>query len=154
MPFGGMDGYDVVMRQMYQSLYRLNAGVDFVFPENNRPQPVQGGGGPSVYIASDELLKRLAEYVRSGGHVVMTFKSGFCNEYSTVRWEMAPGPLQGGGWVSLSGVFSLEKPLALKGDPFGAGAANQVSEWAEMIIPDTARALAGTITHSLESIRP
>jgi beta-galactosidase len=30
----------------------------------------------------------------------------------------------------------------LKGDPFGVGVANQVSDWAEIIIPDTARPLA------------
>jgi len=37
---------------------------------------------------------------------------------------------------------SLLRPLALKGDPFQAGADNRVSEWAEMLIPDTAKALA------------
>ena len=96
---------------------------------------------PALYIASDELLQRLAEYVRKGGHVVMTFKSGFCNEYSTVRWEMAPGPLREAAGFHYQEFSSLEKPLALKDDPFGAGAANQVSDWVEMIIPDKARTL-------------
>jgi len=36
----------------------------------------------------------------------------------------------------------LLQPLALKGDPFHAGAENKVSEWAEMLIPDTAAGLA------------
>ncbi|HYR42525.1 MAG TPA: beta-galactosidase trimerization domain-containing protein, partial [Terriglobia bacterium] len=34
------------------------------------------------------------------------------------------------------------KPLALKGDPFKAGAENQVSVWAEMLIPEGAQPLA------------
>jgi beta-galactosidase len=142
MPFGGMDGYDVVIRQMYQSLYRLNAGVDFVFPETTDLSQYKVVVVPALYIASDELLKRLADYVRNGGHVVMTFKSGFCNEYSTVRWEMAPGPLREAAGFHYQEFSSLEKPLTLKGDPFGVGAANQVSDWAEMIITDKARTLA------------
>ena len=37
---------------------------------------------------------------------------------------------------------SLHQRLAFKGDPFGAGAENKVSEWAEMLITDTAKPLA------------
>jgi beta-galactosidase len=38
--------------------------------------------------------------------------------------------------------IKLRQPLALENDPFGAGAENKVSEWAEMLIPDTAKPLA------------
>jgi len=37
---------------------------------------------------------------------------------------------------------SLPRPLALRDDPFHAGADNTVSEWAEMLIPDTTKPLA------------
>jgi beta-galactosidase len=97
---------------------------------------------PPLYVAGDALLKRLAEYVRGGGNVVMAFKSGFCNEYSTVRWDMAPGPLREAAGFHYQEFSSLRQSLALKDDPFHAGNENKVSEWAEMLIPDTAQALA------------
>ncbi len=88
------------------------------------------------------MLARLAEYVRGGGSLVVSVKSGFCNEFSTVRWEMAPGPLREAAGVYYQEFSSLRQPLALKGDPFGAGAENKVSEWAEILITDTAKPLA------------
>lgn len=61
MPFGGMDGYDVVMRQMFQSLYHLNTGIDFVFPETTDLGQYKVVVVPLLYIAGDELLQRLAD---------------------------------------------------------------------------------------------
>jgi beta-galactosidase len=72
----------------------------------------------------------------------MSFKSGFCNEYDTVRWTMAPGPLHEAAGFHYQEFSSLKDPLSLKGDPFHAGAENKVSDWAEMLIPDTAEPLA------------
>ena len=37
---------------------------------------------------------------------------------------------------------NLEQPLALKGDPFHAGADNKVMYWAEFLMPEHAKALA------------
>jgi beta-galactosidase len=72
----------------------------------------------------------------------MAFKSAFCNEFSTVRWEMAPGPLREAAGFHYQEFSNLAGPLKLKGDPFHAGAENKVSDWAEMLIPDTAKPLA------------
>jgi beta-galactosidase len=72
----------------------------------------------------------------------MTFKSGFANENSAVRWVRAPGPLREAAGFSYQEFSNLEKPLALKGDPFQAGADNKVSHWAEFLMPDHAKAVA------------
>jgi len=73
----------------------------------------------------------------------VAFKSGFCNEYSTVRWEMMPGPLKEVAGFHYQEFSSLQKPMYLKDDPFHVGADdNKVSDWAEMILPDTAKPLA------------
>jgi len=73
---------------------------------------------------------------------VMAFKSGFCNEYSTVRWTMAPGPLRKAAGFRYQEFSNLRQPLALKGDPLQAGADNLVSDWAEMLILEGAQPLA------------
>jgi beta-galactosidase len=87
-------------------------------------------------------LQRISDYVKNGGHVVMSFKSGFANENSAVRWERAPGPLREAAGISYQEFSSLEHPLALKGDPFKAGTENQVAHWAEFLMPEHAKALA------------
>jgi beta-galactosidase len=142
MKFSEHVNYRTILRQMYDVLYRANVGVDFVFPESANLAEYKVIVVPPLYIASDALLNRLAEYVRGGGNVVMAFKSGFCNEYSTVRWDMAPGPLREAAGFHYQEFSSLRRPVALKGDPFHAGSENKVSEWAEMLIVDTAKGMA------------
>jgi beta-galactosidase len=117
-------------------------GVDFVLPDSRNFSDYKVIVVPPLYIASDDLLDRLSEYVRGGGHLVLAFKSGFANEYSTVRWERPPGPLRKAAGFSYQEFSSLREPLRLKGDPFDAGQDNKVSDWAEMLLPEGAEALA------------
>jgi beta-galactosidase len=152
MPYGGgvparswtgePDGYASVVQQLHHSLYDLNIGADFVFPETTDFSNYKLLIVPVLYIADDALLQRISDYVKNGGHVIMTFKSGFANENSAVRWVRAPGPLREAAGFSYQEFSSLEHPLALKGDPFNVGADNKVSYWAEFLIPEHAKALA------------
>ncbi len=130
------------MRRLYRALYRLNAGVDFIFPETEDLNAYRVIVVPPLYVASDALLEKLADYARTGGHLVLTLKSGFCDEYSTVRAAMAPGPLREAAGFQYQEFSNLAKPLALKGDPFQAGDENRVSDWAEMLLLDKATPLA------------
>jgi beta-galactosidase len=142
MSFSDHADYGSVMRQMYGALYRANVSIDFVFPEGADFSKYRVVVVPPLYVASDDLLNRLADYVHNGGHVVMSFKSGFTNEFDTVRWTMAPGPLRQAAGFHYQEFSNLKTPLDLKGDPFKAGADNKVSDWAEMILLDSAQALA------------
>jgi beta-galactosidase len=142
MKFSDRVSYDWLVRQMYGTLYRENVGVDFVFPESTNLPKYKVIVVPTLYVATDELLNRLVEYVRQGGNLLMTFKSGFTDEYDTVRWKMAPGPLREAAGFHYQEFSNLKQPLALKGDPFHVGNSNKVSEWAELLIVDAAQALA------------
>ena len=152
MPYGGPvpqfswtrqpDGYGSLVQQLHRSLYELNVGTDFVFPDTRDFSPYKLIIVPALYIADDALLARLSDYVKAGGHIVMTFKSGFANENSAVRWVRAPGPLREAAGFSYQEFSNLEHPLALKDDPFHVGDANRVSYWAEFLMPEHAKALA------------
>lgn len=154
MPYGGgvparswsgePDGYVALVQQMHKSLYDLNVGVDFVFPTTQDFSAYKLLIVPALYISDDALLQRISNYVKNGGHVVMTFKSGFANENSAVRWVRAPGPLREAAGFSYQEFSNLEHPLALKGDPFHVvdTKANQVSNWAEFLMPEHAKAIA------------
>jgi beta-galactosidase len=139
---GASADYRSLVEQIHRSLYDLNMGTDFVFPETQDFSQYKVLIVPALYIADDALLQRISDYVKGGGHVVMTFKSGFANEDSAVRWVRAPGPLREAAGFSYQEFSNLEKPLALKDDPYHAGADNQVRYWAEFLMPEHAKALA------------
>jgi beta-galactosidase len=152
MPYGGgvparswtgdPDGYASLVQQMHKALYDLNVGSDFVFPETQDFSQYKLLIVPALYISDDALLNRISDYVKAGGHVVMTFKSGFANENSAVRWVRAPGPLREAAGLSYQEFSNLEHPLALKDDPLHAGADNKVYYWAEFLMPEHAKAIA------------
>src|SRR5581483_4958250 len=134
--------YSSLVSQLHHSLYSLNTGVDFIFPENADFSRYKVVIIPALYIADDALLQKISDYVKNGGHVVMTFKSGFANENSAVRWVRAPGPLRKAAGFSYQEFSNLEKPLALKGDPFHVGGQNKVMYWAEFLQLEHAKPLA------------
>jgi beta-galactosidase len=134
--------YGSLVRQFHKVLYSLNTSADFVFPETTDFSQYKVLIVPALYIADDTLLQRISDYVKNGGHVVVTFKSGFASENSAVRWVRAPGPLREVAGFSYQEFSNLEQPLALKGDPFHAGADNKVMYWAEFLMPEHAKALA------------
>jgi beta-galactosidase len=134
--------YASLVRQFHHSLYSMDTGVDFIFPEEADFSRYKLVIIPALYIADDALLQKISDYVKGGGHVVMTFKSGFANENSAVRWIRAPGPLREAAGFSYQEFSNLEKPLALKGDPFHVGDDNKVMYWAEFLMPEHAKPLA------------
>ncbi|MBI1941908.1 MAG: beta-galactosidase [Acidobacteria bacterium] len=142
MPFDDRVNYMTVLHQFHRTLQRLNVGADFVFPQSTNLADYSVIVVPPLYVASDDLLTRLVDFVKGGGHLVVSFKSGFCDEYSTVRWTRMPGPLREAAGFSYQEFSTLRRPLALKGDPFGVGDKNQVSVWAEMLMAESAKVLA------------
>ncbi len=142
MKFNDHDNYRTILKQMYHVLYKSNVGIDFVFPDSTNFSDYKVIVVPPLYVASDALLNQLVDYVRNGGHVVMAFKSGFTNEFDTVRWTTMPGPLREAAGFHYQEFSNLRQPLALKGDPFHAGDGNKVSDWAEMLTVDAAEPIA------------
>ncbi|WP_320167746.1 beta-galactosidase [Mangrovibacterium marinum] len=95
---------------------------------------------PPLYVATDSLLEKIDKFVKGGGYVVMLYKSGYCNEHSAVRATLAPGPLR-----KACGFYYQEyaniPDLPLKDNAFGLSG-NQISDWYEFLIPETAKPLA------------
>jgi len=137
-------GYSSTLTQLHRALYRADVGVDFLSADDAHADFAQYRlvVVPSLYVASDELLQRLVRYVKNGGNVLMTFKSGFVNENSAVRWQLAPGPLAALAGFTYQEFSTLTNPIPLRGDPYQVGTDNRVSDWAEFLQLHTATALA------------
>ncbi len=69
---------------------------------------------PALYVADDALLKRLSDYAHNGGHLLLTFRSGYADEFARIRWQRAPGPLRQAVGASYQEYSNLAVPLALK----------------------------------------
>jgi beta-galactosidase len=142
MPFSDRVDYGTVLRQMYNALYALNVEPDIVHAEDGSLTRYKVVLVPPLYSASDQVLQGLADYVRSGGHVVMAFKSGFADQHSTVRHEMAPGPLRAAAGFRYQEFTSVPEPRRLTPDPYGVGEDNRGAVWQEFVIPETAEVVA------------
>ena len=129
------------LKPMHIALYKQNVESDIIL-ERDDFSKYKLLVIPPLYIATDSLLHRISDYVKNGGHVVMGMKSGFCNENSAIRPELMPGPLrQACGFYYQE--FANIDPTSLKDDPFHVGdRENKVRDWAEFIIPETAKPLA------------
>jgi len=96
---------------------------------------------PPLYVATDELLNRIDQFVKDGGQVVMFFKSGYCNEHSAVRATLAPGPLRKACGFYYQ-EYSTISQLGLKDNAFDLKDKSPVSDWYEFLITETAQPLA------------
>jgi len=142
MPVGDHVNYMTVLRQMYGALYDLNVEPDFVQAGDPNLSSYKVLLVPPLYSASDRILQQISDYVRSGGQAVVGFKSGFTNEYSTVRDVMAPGPLRAAAGFHYQEFTNLAQPERLTPDPYGVGEQNQGAVWEEFLVPDTAEVVA------------
>lgn len=142
MPFKDGNAYMEVLRQMHRAAFRQNIGVDFVLAENADFTGYSLLLVPPLYVASDALLTKISDFVKNGGHVIMSVKSGFCDENSVVRHVKAPGPLKEAAGFYYQ-EFSNIRPIPLRDDPFKVGIdKNKAKDWAEFLIPETAKPLA------------
>ncbi len=134
--------YKSVVDQMHRAFFEANVGTDFIFPEDADFSRYKLVVIPPLYIADDALLTKIADYVKGGGLVLMSFKSGFANENSAVRSVRAPGPLREAAGFSYQEFSNLEKPLSLKGDLLKGAGAGAAMYWAEFLMPEHATTLA------------
>ena len=140
--WGSKENYNDILRAMYDALYRINIGVGFVDPTSANIEDYKLLIVPALYAAPDSLLERLNLYVKNGGHIVYTFKSGFSDQYGKVRTSLQPGIISRACGIYYD-QFTLHQNVSLKDDPFEVGRENnKVSTWMELIIPATAKVLA------------
>ncbi len=142
MPVSDHVNYITVLKQMYDALYDLNVEPDFAQAGDPNLSRYKVLLVPPLYSASDRVLQEISDYVKSGGQVVMAFKSGFTNEYSTVRDVMAPGPLRAAAGFHYQEFTNLAEPEPLTPDLYGVGEQNKGSVWEEFLIPETAQVIA------------
>lgn len=91
--WGSKLAYNDVFRPFYDALYRMNIEADLVDPSTKDLARYRMIVVPALYAASEAEITAFREYVRGGGHLVLSFKSGFSDENVKVRTGLQPGGL-------------------------------------------------------------
>lgn len=138
----GVD-YNQVLRPFYDALYRMNVEADILSPDSTATlDDYKLIVVPALYAASDAEIAKLNDYARRGGHLLYTFKSGFSDENTKVRYATQPGAIAEAAGVTYQ-QLTIPQNVSLEGDPFGVGAADNTARWwMEMLTPTTAKVVA------------
>lgn len=126
--------YNDVVRWMYDTLYEYNVECDFIWEESENIDAYKMIVVPALYAAGDALLEKLNTYVRNGGTLVATFKSGFSNEHVKVSHDLQPHILYQALGVSYH-QFTFPKNVELFGDIIGEAEKFYAKTFMELLIP-------------------
>ncbi|MCO7127519.1 beta-galactosidase [Sporolactobacillus shoreicorticis] len=146
--------YNDVLRSYYDPLYKLNVEADILqigdprINNDNYDLLIV----PMLYSATDEQIQQLNDFVKNGGNVLYSFRSGFTNQDVKVRTEIQPALISKtiGAEYKLFvepnrnyGTGKPEQNATITGIEELNGIQNQpVKYWMELLTPTTGRTLA------------
>ena len=132
--------YNDAVRYVYDQLYRLNVGCDFLWPDSENLEDYDLLVVPALYAAPEELLLRIRRFVEKGGHLFTTFKTAFADENVKVFHDSQPHVLDECLGISYS-HFTRPVNVKLTGETFDCPE-NEVKVFMELLNPEGARVLA------------
>lgn len=108
--------YQRIFDTFYRGFFDARAQAAVVHPPQDFERfPVLVA--PALLIADDALLDRLVRYAEAGGHLVLSFRSGYADEFGRARWQgRAPGPFRKAAGVSYGLYSNLAGPVPVTAD--------------------------------------
>lgn len=129
------------IKQYYKGLYSRNVPVEFVC-ENDSFEPYKLIIAPLQYVMTPQMEDKFFAYVKNGGHLVLTMRTGVKDESNRCMCDEAlPGRLK-----DLVGVTVLEYDC-LRDAPVevlwnATGETGKGYKWADIVTPVSAESLA------------
>lgn len=112
----------------YRPLAAQNIPVDIISAD----EPLEGYKlviAPALIILNDQRVEHLKTYVKSGGHLVLTLRSGMKDTYNALLPTRQPGGLAELYGAEVQEYYALQEPVPLVGD--GWRGWSQI--WAELV---------------------
>ncbi|HIY02817.1 MAG TPA: beta-galactosidase [Candidatus Blautia faecipullorum] len=134
-------GYNDIVRWIYDALYQMNVECDFIWPETEDLDRYKLIIVPALYAAPDSLLERLKNYVKSGGCLAATFKTGFVDENVKVHHDIQPHILRDCFGIRYH-QFTFPRNVRLSGEIADGTADKEAKTFMELLIPEGAETLA------------
>ena len=88
---------------------------------------------PAYNIVKDSEVREIEEYVKNGGTLVLTFRSGGRDEYNRVRPLALPGVFKEMAGIEAVEFDALRRPVSVCGEVEGTA-----NIWCDIIEPNTA----------------
>lgn len=124
---------------IYKSLYSQNIPVDFI-GEGDKMDEYKIVFAPLSILMDEELAERYGKYVRNGGHLVMTMRSGTKDRENICCQSTLPGCLRELLGISISEYDCLLMDEAILLDEDG-NLAGYGRKWSDIISAEKARPL-------------
>ena len=135
--------YSHALVHFYNAMYRQNVEMDIITPDNNNWNNYKIIIIPVLYLASDQLLNKINDYIKNGGNVIMSFLAGARDDHFSIRTSRLPGILRDACGFSYQEYSGLKNPVSLKNSQLTVATEdNKVSEFMEFLIPEKCSVLA------------
>lgn len=142
--------YNDIVRSYYRQLYKLNIECDIVSPDVKNWVDYEILVVPALYAASDKVYQDLADFVKKGGKLLASFKTGVANENIKISFEGTPKNLSD-VFGMFYNQFTIPKSIHLESDYFDFSDA-KVEGFMEMLEPTTANVLATYKNDNFEQV--
>ena len=141
-PEADQASYQRIFDRFYRAFFDAGAQPGIVHPNQDfEGYPVVVA--PALYVADDPLLERLLAYAQGGGHLVVTFRTGYADVHGRIRRVRAPGALRDAVGASYQEFANLPYPVDVRAD-----------EMAELSLPAGVTATAWADGLQLEGATP
>jgi len=131
--------YDQQLQDFYDAFRRAGANVDVAFPASDLSS-YRVVVAPALYVTNQALVDKLTAYVKNGGTLILTFRSGVKDEHNVVTDQTLPGP-----FAELAGVaiHEFDPQMNEEQELVGLGELHFPTRcWSDILVPTTAKIVA------------
>ncbi len=131
--------YNRQLHDYYDAFRRAGVSVDVVFPPSDL-STYRVVVAPALYVSDRVLVDKLHAYVKNGGTLILTFRSGVKDENNVVTDHTLPGP-----FADLVGVaiHEFDPQINEEQEVVGPGESRfPTRTWSDILDPTTAKVLA------------
>ncbi len=131
--------YDRQLHLYYDAFRRAGISVDVLFPQSDFSS-YKIIVAPSLFVVDKPLVEKLTEFVKNGGTLVLSYRSGVKDEHNVFTDQTLPGPLKELAGVAIHDydphTNQEQAVVGLDGSRY------PVRVWFDILDPVTANALA------------
>jgi beta-galactosidase len=130
--------YERQLHDYYDAFRRAGVSVDVVFPPSDL-SPYRVVVAPALFVSDPTLASKLAAFVKNGGTLILTFRSGVKDENNVVTDRTLPG-----AFADLAGVaiHEFDPQINEEQEVVGPGESRfPTRTWSDILDPTTAKVL-------------
>lgn len=131
--------YDRQVQDFYDAFRRSGVNVDIAFPASDL-SAYRLVVAPALYVTDQALTSKLDAFVKNGGTLILTFRSGVKDEHNVVTDRTLPGP-----FADIAGVaiHDFDPQVNEEQEIVGLGESRfPARTWSDILDPSTAKVLA------------